>query len=95
MAWPDAAELAQVLDVTGDDWDETIDRVMAAAIAKVKRDVGHWDEYMDEPDDALSQAALRMGELMGTRPNVEAGVLDTDPTYRSLLSGHRRVFGVA
>ena len=32
MAWPDADELKQVLDITSDDWDETVDRVLAAAI---------------------------------------------------------------
>ena len=93
--WPEATELKQVLDVTSEDWDDTIDRVLAAAIQKVKNDVGHWDEYEDEPDDMLAQAALRMGELMGTRPTVDAGELAKDPTYRTLLTGHRRVFGIA
>jgi hypothetical protein len=95
MAWPDAVELKQVLDITSDDWDETVDRVLASAIAQVKRDVGYWDEYVDEPDDKLSQAALRMGELIGTRPNGDTTGLSSDPTYRELLTGHRRVFGIA
>jgi hypothetical protein len=93
--WPDADELRQVLDVESDDWDEMLDRVLAAAILKVKNDVGHWDEYEDEPDDSLAQAALRMGELMGTRPGTDEKELATDPTYSTLLSGHRRVFGIA
>jgi hypothetical protein len=93
--WPEADELKQVLDVESDDWETTLDRVLAAAIDQVKHDVGHWDEYEDVPDDRLAQAALRMGELIGTRPNVDAGELAKDPTYRTLLSGHRRVFGIA
>jgi hypothetical protein len=92
--WPDTAELAQVLDVTNvDDWQDTLDRVMAAAIAQVKSDVGHWDEYEDQPDDSLAQAALRLGELMGLRPGAAPDA--TDPTYQRLLKGHRRVFGIA
>ena len=94
MPWPDADELKQVLDVTSEDWDETLDRVLAAAIAQVKHDVGLWEEYLDEPDDALAQAALRMGELLALRPEAAAQAA-SDPTYRRLLKGHRRVFGVA
>ena len=94
--WPTASELAQVLDITSGDWDETIDRVNTAAILKVKQDVGmRGEDYEDEPDDSLSQAALRMGELMGTRPGTDARSLGSDPTYRALISGHRRVFGIA
>jgi hypothetical protein len=98
--WPDAEEVKQVLDVTSDDWDTTLDRIRSAAIDKVKRDVGKWDELVDEPDDALAQAALRMAELISERPGgvptsgpVWAG-LASDPTYATLLSGHRRSFGI-
>ena len=95
-AWPDTTELAQVLNVDNvDDWATTFDRVLAAAIAKVKLDVGNWVEYVDEPDDALSQAALRMAELMALRPEVATVVGFRDPTYERLLFGHRRVFGIA
>jgi hypothetical protein len=93
--WPDAEELKQVLDITSDDWDDTVDRVLASAIARVKLDVGNWSETDDEPDDSLAQAALRMGELISTRPSVPASVLAADPAYRTLLTGHRRAFGFA
>lgn len=102
--WPDADELKQVLDITSEDWDETLDRVLAAAIAKVKLDVGCWDDYEDEPDDSLAQAALRMAELMALRPTAASGgafdrgsvaSLAHDPTYLQLLSGHRRKFSIA
>jgi hypothetical protein len=100
-AWPELDELKQVLDVTSDDWDGDADydltrlaRLLAAAIERVKMDVGDWDEYEDEPDDALAQAALRMAELMALRPEVAPAALG-DPTYARLLKGHRRVFGVA
>lgn len=98
-AWPDLEELKQVLDVTSSDWDGDYDgtrltRLLEAAIAKVKADVGNWDEYEDEPDDALAQAALRMAELMALKPEVAASATG-DPTYGRLLYGHRRAFGVA
>jgi hypothetical protein len=91
--WPDAAELKQVLDVTSDDWDTTLDRVLAAAVTRVKGDVGDWDDDVDEPDDNLAQAALRMGELLALRPEAAVDSIK-DPTYDRLMAGHRRVFGV-
>lgn len=94
--WPDTDELAQILDVTNvSDWETTLDRVLASAIAQVKLDVGNWDEDEDEPSDSQSQAALRLAELISARPAVPVANLATDPTYRSLLKGSRRVFGVA
>lgn len=92
--WPDTAELAQVLDTPSGDWDDIFDRVMAAAIAKVKADVGNWVEETDEPDDSLAQAALRMAELMAQRPDSPSAPIN-DPTYDRLLYGHRRSFGIA
>ncbi len=102
VEWPELDELKQVLDVDSNDWDGDMDdtrltRLLAAAIARVKIDVGHWDEYEDVPDDALAQAALRMAELMAQRPDssVNETVLASDPVYRALFKGHRRVFGIA
>ena len=92
--WPDTEELQQVLNITSDDWDVTLDRVRSAAISKVKRDVGLWDELVDEPDDALAQAALRMAEMISERPTTPIVHLANDPAYQSLLSGHRRSFGI-
>lgn len=102
--WPDIEELKQVLDVASDDWDgeessggsvTRLTRLLAAAIARVKTDVGDWDEMTDEPDEALSQAALRMAELFALRPEVASGGAANDPTYARLLKGHRRAFGIA
>lgn len=96
--WPTEVELAQVLNIDDPDaWTVTIDRVLAAAIETVKADVGLWDddEYGDEPDERLAQAALRMAELISTRPEAPIVELQSDPTYRKMLTGHRRVFGVA
>lgn len=92
--WPTADELKRVLDVTSEGFDETIYRVQSAAIAKVKFDVGQWDEDVDQPDDALAQAALRMAELISERPGVAQGSV-RDPAYLHLMSGHRRAFGIA
>jgi hypothetical protein len=96
--WPTEVELAQVLNIDDvDSWTVTIDRVLAAAIETVKADVGLWDddEYGDEPDERLAQAALRMAELIAARPEAAPGELRRDPTYQRLLTGHRRVFGFA
>lgn len=93
--WPVLDELKLRLDIESDDHDDTLDKDLASGIAKVKLDVGRWDEYEDEPDDMLSQAALRMAELIAVRPEAQVGVLGTDPTYSRLMSGHRRRFGFA
>ncbi len=93
--WPDTAELAQVLNIAPDqavtDWQTTLDRVLASAIAKVKSGVG-WDDDVDEPTDNLAQAALRMAEIIATRP--DATQVGRDPTYYRLLTGQRRRFGI-
>lgn len=99
-AWPELDELKQVLDVTSTEWDGDYDgtrltRLLAAAIEKVKSDVGDWDDYADVPDDNLSQAALRMAELIALKPELAVQVGVNDPTYNRLLFGHRRAFGVA
>ena len=96
--WPDTDELAQVLniapDAAVDDWQTTLDRVMAAGIAKVKSDVGLWgDDDEDTPSDSLAQAALRMAELIASRPTDPS--IARDATYLRLLTGGRRRFGIA
>jgi len=97
--WPDTDELAQVLNIAPeanvDDWQTTLDRVLASAIAQVKLDVGCWDEYEDEPTDKMAQAALRLGELIALRPDATPGVGRLDPTYIGLLAGQRRTFSIA
>jgi hypothetical protein len=99
-AWPELDELKQVLDVTSSDWDGDYDatrltRLLAAAIEKVKEDVGGWDDYVDLPDDNLAQAALRMAELLALKPEISAQLGTNDPTYQRLIYGHRRTFGFA
>jgi hypothetical protein len=92
--WPGLAELKQVENVESDDFDTTLERALASAIRKVKGDVGLWDDDVDEPDDSLAQAALRMAELIADRPTATAENAQ-DPTYQRLLSGHRRRFGIS
>lgn len=111
-AWPELDELKQVLDVTSTDWDgeeesgdegttTRLSRLLAAAIATVKADVGEWDELVDEPDDNLGQAALRLAELIALKPEVAASLRNGrsvrfgDPTYATLMLGHHRRFGIA
>lgn len=93
--WPETDELAQVLNVDNvEDWQTTLDRVLASAIDRVKEDVGDWDEDVDVPTDRLSQAALRMAELLALRPEAAVGAVN-DPTYSRLLKGYRRTFGLS
>jgi len=99
--WPERAELVRILDVVlPDDYAEddplvvVLDRVLAAAVARVKLEVGDWDEYTDEPSESTAQAALRMAELLALRPEAAAAA-SGDPTYQRLLFGHRRTFGVS
>jgi hypothetical protein len=94
--WPVIEEFKQVVnvDLEADNWTTTLDRILAASIARVKLDVGSWDELVDEPDDALAQAALRMGELIAERPAASTEGTD-DPTYWRLLYGHRKRFAVS
>ena len=93
--WPDAEELKQVLDITSSDWDDTIDRVVAAAQRQVLEDIGKAYDYEYEPDDKVAAAALRMGEHMGLRPDATPGQFRDDPTYLRYLKGRRRVFSHA
>jgi hypothetical protein len=96
--WPVLAELAQIVAVKNvDDWGTTLDGVLASAIAKVKSDVGNWDDAVDEPDESLARAAMRMAELMSERPSgaVNPAALGRDPAYQAHLFGHRRVFGIS
>lgn len=102
--WPQLDELKQVLDIDSDDWDGIADtgqgptrlsRLLEAAIAYVKKDVGAWDEIMDMPDADLAAAALRRAELMALRPQEVPGGVGRDETYESYMLGHRRRFGVS
>lgn len=94
-AWPTVYAVRQLLDVTGDDFEDELTALLAAAIAQVKADVGAWVDDTDTPDEALGQAALRAVVLL--RPNSNDGLeaLRSDRVYRGLLMGHRRTFGFA
>jgi hypothetical protein len=95
--WPTTDDLKQALDLDpgSDSWADRLAIVLSASIARVKRDVGIWDEMTDTPDEALNQAALRMGWLIWASPTQPVEVLSADPAYRALLFGHRRRFAVA
>lgn len=97
--WPQLDELKQVLDVTsegwdGDDDDTRLTRLLAAAVEQTKSDIGLVDDDF-EPTASQSQAALRMAELLALRAAPSAHDATKDPTYRRLLKGSRRVFGIA
>lgn len=90
VAWPTVAELKQRLDVTSDDWDDQLARLLAAAIGITKARVGDWVEDYDQPDEALSQSALELAVEMGA-----SGAPQEGPTKsKALLYGKRRRFAI-
>jgi hypothetical protein len=108
--WPTLEELKQLLDITSEDWDGDSDdtrltRVLASAIDLIKVEVYgsglNFDDVITDPTDSQAQAALRLAELIATRP--DAGVSRTgsdrmflqDVTVLRLLKGSRRSFGIA
>lgn len=94
--WPDTDELAQIVNVENvADWQTTLDRVMASAIATVKDVRGDWDDDVDEPDEKLAQAALRLATLISAQPTLDRSSLISDATFQSLMFGRRRRFGIA
>jgi hypothetical protein len=90
--WPELAELKQKLDVSTDDWDDHLDRLLTAAIAQVQYDVG---EPVDEPDESLAHAALLLAVSVGTQEGESVSAAARLPSYQRLLKGHRVRFGVA
>lgn len=99
-AWPELAELKQVLDVSSTDFDDTLTRVLASAIAQVKLDVGDWIELTDVPTDSLSQAAMLLAVRMAKAPAESSEAVTwaadrQDVNYHRLLKGHRRRFSIA
>lgn len=108
--WPDLDELKQLLDITSEDWDgdandTRLTRVLASAIDRTKAEVAGsveaFDDVITDPSDSVAQAALRLAELIATRPDANVSragsdrVLLQDPTYLRLLKGSRRSFGIA
>jgi hypothetical protein len=91
VAWPTTAQLKQRLDVTSDDWDDQLDRVLASAIAETKRRVGDWDDDFSQPDEAVSQSALELAVEYGMSGE---GVSSQKSKSRALLFGKRRRFGI-
>lgn len=93
--WPTVDELKQLLDVTSDDWDATLDLQLDTAIAQVKLDVGAWDELVDIPDASLSRAAIRLAVLLRANAETAPAYLTNDPQYQLAMRGHRRRFAVS
>ena len=101
--WPTLDELKQLLDITSEDWDGDSDdsrltRVLASAIdltkVEVYGDAVNFDDIVVDPTDSQAQAALRLAELIATRPDSASPPVQ-DPTFLRLLKGSRRAFGIA
>lgn len=99
VAWPTTAELKQRLDVTSDDWDDQLDRLLAAAIAETKSRVGDWVDDFDQPDEAVSQSALELAVELSMNREEFSQIRGTDRLInrsksKQLLFGKRRRFGI-
>lgn len=92
VEWPTVTELKQRLDVTSDDWDSQLSRLLAAAITQTKKRIGEWDEQFDQPDEDVSQSALELAVEMA-QTGADA-LKDTASKSRNLLFGKRRRFGI-
>jgi hypothetical protein len=98
VSWPALAEVKQYLDVGSDDFDGTADntrltRALAAAIQRVKLDVG-WIPATDVLTEQLAQAAFRAAVVIASSDEGMTS-LDHDERYQELLKGYRRSFGIA
>ena len=93
--WPTVDELKQLLDVTSDDWDATLDLQLDAAIAQVKVDVGAWDDLVDIPDASLGRAAIRLAVLLRSNAEQSTALLTNDPIYQRAMKGHHRRFAIS
>lgn len=92
VLWPTTAELKQRLDITSDDWDDQLDRLLAAAITETKQRIGEWVEDYDRPDESIAQSALELAvELAQTGSDA---VSSPTSKSRALLYGQRRRFGI-
>ena len=92
VAWPTAAELKQRLNVESTDWDDQLDRVLAAAIDNTKQRIGEWDADFDQPDETVSQSALELAVEMA-QTGADA-LTDSKSKSWALLFGKRRRFGI-
>lgn len=90
--WPTTAELKQRLDITSDDWDSQLSRLLAAAIAETKQRVGNWVEDYDRPNEQVAQSALELAVEMAQTGN--EAVSSTTSKSHALLVGNRRRFGI-
>lgn len=90
LVWPTAEELKQRLDITSDDWDGHMDRLISSGIAWVKTKVGDWDEAYDVPVEALAQAALERAVELATNGENAPAVKSEEQLF-----GHRRRFAIA
>lgn len=92
VEWPTRAELKQRLDITSDDWDSQLDRLLAAAITATKHRMGDWVEPYDRPSEQVSQSALELAVEMA-QSGAEA-ISAVASKSRALLYGQRRRFGI-
>lgn len=82
----------------GDDIDtrEDLQNSLDAGVARVKRDVGDWDEDVDVPTAELRKAVLRYVQVQrDNAPDDGWRTLDRDHIYMGYLKGYRRSFGIA
>jgi hypothetical protein len=94
--WPEVSDLKLRLNVpeTDTQFDLQFESIVAAGIAAVKGLVGDWDESLDDPDEALTQAALEWAVALATTGEPPANAPITSRVEQAMY-GHRHRFGVA
>ena len=106
--WPDLEALKLTLNVKDDDFDETLESVLASAIEQVKIDVAGTAAAFDDEDsypvyvvtDSLEAAARLLAVRIAKAPAESSEAVAwaahrSDINYQRLLKGHRRSFGIA
>ena len=91
LDWPGLDDLKARLDLSESEaFDAQLATLLMAAVAQIKRSVGHWDEDIDLPDADLVQAALERAVELAT---ADEGIQQAAKS-KKLLFGHRRRFGI-
>ena len=95
--WPELADLKSRLNIQAADtkFDTQFESIVAAGVAAIKALVGDWDEALDDPDEALSQAALEWAVALATTGEPPANSPSGISKIDQALYGHRHRFGVA
>lgn len=95
--WPELSDLKDRLNIPAADtkFDDQFESIVAAGIAAIKNLVGDWDEVLDDPNEALSQAALEWAVSLATTGEPPANAGAGTSRIDMALYGQRHRFGIS